>query len=297
MKQVKLIFVVIVVWLLAFQGCGTRSGDIRRPSGFESADELKAYFQWTPDRLPLISAHRGGPVPGYAENALRTFQRSVDAGAAIIECDVRQTKDGYLVLMHDRTLDRTTMGTGDVSDYTLEDLKRLELTDENKNPTGDKIPTLQEAFEWAREKAILHLDIKEPVEPSLVVAEIREAAALPFSVVIVYNFERMMQYYHLEQDLMISASAGSVKSVNRLKTYDIPMENLQIFVGVSEPDPLVYKMLHDEKRYCILGTMHNLDTKALKQGSRVYQELFRNGADIISTDQVDLVVEAVRAMK
>ncbi|RKY50471.1 MAG: glycerophosphodiester phosphodiesterase [Candidatus Neomarinimicrobiota bacterium] len=296
MKHVKMLLLFSLIALLAFQGCDTGAKS-ERPAGFDSGKELRAYFHWSPERLPLVSAHRGGPVPGYAENAIRTFQRSADVGAAIIECDVRQSKDGYLVLMHDRTLNRTTTGSGNISDYTLEELKRLELVDEHKKPTGDKIPTLQEAFEWAREKAILHLDIKEPVEPSLIVSEIRKADALPFAVVIVYNFERMMQYYHLEPELMMSVSAGSVKSVEMLQTYEIPMENLQIFVGVSEPDPQVYKMLHDENRYCILGTMHNLDHKALKEGSHVYMELFQNGADIISTDQVDLAAEAVRVMQ
>jgi len=296
MKHIKWFLLFSLLVLFAFQGCDTKDRS-ERPAGFDSAKELRTYFRWNPNRLPLVSAHRGGPVPGYAENAIRTFQRSIDAGASIIECDVRQSKDGYLVLMHDRTLDRTTTGTGDISDYTLEELKRLELVDEQKNPVGDEIPTLQEAFAWARDKGILHLDIKEPVEPSLVMAEIREAQALPFTVVIVYNFERMMQYFHLEPELMISASAGSVESVELLKSYEIPMENLQVFVGVSEPDPRVYTMLHDENRYCILGTMHNLDHKALKEGSRVYMELFQNGADIISTDQVDLAVEAVRAMR
>jgi glycerophosphoryl diester phosphodiesterase len=296
MKLWNRLFLITFLCVLGFQGCrfGAQDGDL--PVGFKNADELRSYFQWSPDRRPLISAHRGGPVTGYPENAIRTFQHSFDVGANIIECDIRQTKDGHLVLMHDKTLDRTTTGRGDVVDYTLEELKRLELVDIHNTPTGDKIPTLEETCDWARNKAVLHLDIKDRVEPSLVISEIRNADAEGFAIVIVYNYENMMEYHHLNSELMLSVSAGTVESVQKLKEYDIPMENVQIFVGVSEPDPEVYTLLHDEKRYCILGTMHNLDNKAIKQGVRVYQELFRNGADILSTDNVDLAVEAVQSM-
>ncbi|MDD3806617.1 MAG: glycerophosphodiester phosphodiesterase family protein [Candidatus Marinimicrobia bacterium] len=295
MKHGKIFITLLVGCFFFLQGCG-KSSDVEQPVGFKSAKELREYFTWKPDRIPLVSAHRGGPVPGYAENAIRTFQRAIDAGAAIIECDVRLTHDGFPVLMHDKTLDRTTTGKGNVSDYPLATLKSLELVDEKKNPTGDKIPTLQEVLEWARDKAILHLDIKEPIEPSLIVAELQEANALPFSVVIVYNFERMMQYYHLEPELMLSVTAGSIESIKQLQTYEIPKENLKVFVGVSEPDPIVYNMLHDMKRYCILGTMHNLDNQALRQGSSVYQDLIKRGADILSTDHVNLAVEAIKTM-
>jgi len=292
MKSLKLVLIPALL-LLVISGCGQKADS---PVGLKDADALKAYFEWSPDRTPLVSAHRGGPVPGYPENALKTFQYSVDAGAAIIECDIRYSKDGVLVLMHDRSLNRTSTGEGLVSDYTLEELKRIELIDMNGTPTGDEIPTLKETLEWARDKAVLHLDIKDGIEPSHVVQEIRQANAQGFSVVIVYSFEKMMQYYHLDPDLMMSVTARSPEEIQRLKEFDISMKNLKIFVGVSEPDLSVYEELHNLKRYCILGTMHNLDNRALKHGVMVYQELYRNGADILSTDNVELVVEAIRSM-
>ncbi len=121
MRRRWTVLFLIAVFVLGFQGCGSGDVDKDHPAGFQTAKELRSYFTWSPDRKPLISAHRGGPVIAYAENAIRTFQRSVEAGAAIIECDVRQTKDGYLILMHDRSLDRTTTGRGDVGDYTREE--------------------------------------------------------------------------------------------------------------------------------------------------------------------------------
>jgi glycerophosphoryl diester phosphodiesterase len=52
-------------------------------------------------------AHRGGIVEGYPENTLAAFRHAITSGAAIIEIDLRGTKDGEVVIMHDETLNRT----------------------------------------------------------------------------------------------------------------------------------------------------------------------------------------------
>ncbi len=74
---------------------------------------------------PLIMAHRGvsALIP---ENTLPAFEDAYNAGVDCIETDVHLTKDGHFVFFHDNMLDRTTNGTGKVSDYTLEELKKLD---------------------------------------------------------------------------------------------------------------------------------------------------------------------------
>ena len=67
--------------------------------------------------------------------------------------------------MHDATIDRTTTGTGKVSDYTFEELQQFFLKDREGNVTPYKIPTLEECIVWSRGKTILNLDIKDvPLE-------------------------------------------------------------------------------------------------------------------------------------
>src|SRR5690606_25978815 len=75
---------------------------------------------------PLLIAHRGGA--GLApENTLEAFRQAVDDWAAdMIELDVHATADGYCVVIHDPTVDRTTDGTGRVAEMTLAELKRLD---------------------------------------------------------------------------------------------------------------------------------------------------------------------------
>ncbi len=113
------------------------------------SDEVTVHMM-LPDRLDclrtagavLIVGHRGGPTRDYPENAIETFQRSFNAGTHAMEVDVRETKDGHLILMHDEDLERTTTGTGLVADHTLADVQKLFLETYSK-VTEYHPPTLQ----------------------------------------------------------------------------------------------------------------------------------------------------------
>ncbi len=77
------------------------------------------------ERRPLNFSHRGGAVE-FPENTLYAYKRSLEVGADVLEMDVYETADGELVVLHDATVDRTTNGSGDVSSFTLEELKALD---------------------------------------------------------------------------------------------------------------------------------------------------------------------------
>lgn len=97
-----------------------------------------------PAQPPLtIVAHRG-LGEGVPENTLAAFRHSLANGVRIIELDLRTTKDGRLVILHDATLDRTTDCSGAVADRTLEAIKACDAG----WPThlGERIPTLGDVF-------------------------------------------------------------------------------------------------------------------------------------------------------
>ncbi len=79
----------------------------------------------TPGR-PLVFAHRGG-ADALPEHTLAAYLRALDEGADGVECDVRLTRDGHLVCVHDRRLNRTSNGTGLVSGKTLAQLEALDF--------------------------------------------------------------------------------------------------------------------------------------------------------------------------
>lgn len=121
-------------------------------------------------RKVWICAHRGitgaGIAAGVPENSLEAIDYAVKGGAEIIEIDVRPTKDGVLVLMHDQTIDRTTTGSGKVSDMTYAEIQKYYLKDYNTGKaTTHKVPTLEEAFKRGRGKIYFNLDISDKLVP------------------------------------------------------------------------------------------------------------------------------------
>ena len=105
-----------------------------------------------------VAAHRGDSAHR-AENTREAFVAAVACGCDMIETDIHLTKDDVLVLIHDDTVDRTTNGFGLVSDFTYDELRRL-----NCNPNGDysEILTLDDFLKIAvKNDMMINLEIKE----------------------------------------------------------------------------------------------------------------------------------------
>src|SRR5690625_1327821 len=74
---------------------------------------------------PYVVAHRGASI-GWPEHTLAAYDLALQEGADGVECDVRLTRDGHLVCVHDRRVDRTSTGAGLVSEMTLAQLRQLD---------------------------------------------------------------------------------------------------------------------------------------------------------------------------
>lgn len=252
----------------------------------ETVDQLYRFLTYNDkQRYPLISAHRGGPGVGYPENAIETFEKNLLKQPLIIECDIQMTKDSVLVLMHDETVNRTTTGSGKVSDYTLAELKALYLIDVEGNVTSYRVPSLDEALRWGKGKVVFTLDVKRGAPYAEVVRAVRRNKAEPYIVIITYNADQAAEVHQLAPDLMISASIRSASDLLRLADRNIPDNRLVAFVGTSEVEKDVYDLLHEHGILCILGTMGNLDKQAAARGDELYVSWVENGADILSTDR------------
>lgn len=100
---------------------------------------------WLNSNKTELSAHRGAQVAA-PENTLASISQAGTLGYGFVEIDVQRTKDGHFVLMHDKTIDRTTTGTGQVSDLTLKEIQGYAIEDKKGNVTSYKVPTLDEVL-------------------------------------------------------------------------------------------------------------------------------------------------------
>lgn len=118
-----------------------------------------------------LCAHRGA-MATHPENTLPAFREAIRTGAHMIEFDVFLTKDNEMVVIHDETVDRTTEGTGKVSDLTLQQIKQLDAGSW-KSPefASEKIPTIDEVLAVMPVNVWLNIHLKGEGELPVMVAK------------------------------------------------------------------------------------------------------------------------------
>lgn len=260
----------------------------------DDLEETRDFYTWSADRIPMVSAHRGGPYPGFPENAIETFANVLKYTPAIIETDVAMTKDGVLVLMHDDDLDRTTTGRGKVEEVTYEYIQSLYLIDETGKQTAFKVPTLEDALLWSKGKALLTLDIKRSVPFEKIIEVVRQTKSEPHAALISYTFPAAKKLHYMAPELMLSVTIRNQNEIDRFEETGIPWSNVIAFTGVSERSQEFNQALHERGVFTILGVIGNLDRSAARRGDQIYASFVQKGADILATDRP---IEAAAAIK
>lgn len=105
----------------------------------------------------MVVAHRGD-WRNNPENSVRCIEDAIAMGVDVVEIDLKKTKDGVLILMHDQTIDRTTSGHGKPEDYTWAELQQLTLKNEHGGPTRQRIPTFEECMNTAKGRVMINID-------------------------------------------------------------------------------------------------------------------------------------------
>jgi glycerophosphoryl diester phosphodiesterase len=265
----------------------------------------------TDHETPLVIAHRGGASLA-PENTLVAFQKARLIGVDAIELDIRMSKDGHLVVIHDESVDRTTNGNGKVNKLTLRKLKKLDAGYHFKDKFGDhiyrgkgiKIPTLEEVFESYNDMHLI-LEIKD-AEPS------RRGSKLE------KKLWKLIKKYDLEDNVLVFSFHEDI--LNRFNRY----AKGQVALGASKEEAQRFVIFHKlflnnlykpssnalvipternnvrlTDRRLIRGS-HNLDMKVhywTINNEKQMKELLKRGADGIITDRPDLLLKIIEKMK
>lgn len=138
---------------------------------------------------PVIWGHRGLPKV-WPENSLVGFQAARDAGAAGIECDLRVTSDGHVIVMHDPLIDRTTSGKGAVHELRWTELKGVALRDPDGAVSNQHIPQLTDVLASMDAGSLINFELKGPT---------RDAPRL------VPHLTRAIREFHAEDRVLVSS--------------------------------------------------------------------------------------------
>ncbi|KQQ84917.1 glycerophosphodiester phosphodiesterase [Xanthomonas sp. Leaf131] len=263
-----------------------------------------------PDGGIVVVAHRGchAPAPEHGfndtapENSLAALERCIAIGADVMETDVRRAADGTLVMLHDATVDRTTDGTGKLSELTLSDLQKLRLRSDEGGAqaalTDQRVVTLDQMLARSKGHILLNLDVKDAIYVQVVDAVARLgmqhqvivkaeagiatpplAAMQPFDKV--YFFPILINA-HGNADLAAIATAQTRNA--RPAAFELPKMSaaqLPALAAVSKAHN-VRLMVNSLWEGFIAG--YGGDADAERDPDKVWGRLYRDGVSIIQTD-------------
>jgi glycerophosphoryl diester phosphodiesterase len=157
-------------------------------------------------RAPWVIAHRG--ASGHApENTFAAFQRAVELGATFIETDLHVTRDGRFVAIHDSTVGRTTNGSGEVHEFTLDELRQVDAGMWfDRDFMGERVPTLEEILEFSRKNdVVFYLELKYAAVWGMdhaLVAALQKAQSAPRTIVISFDPATLTPLRRLDPSIM-----------------------------------------------------------------------------------------------
>ncbi|UBM59693.1 glycerophosphodiester phosphodiesterase family protein [Marinilongibacter aquaticus] len=252
----------------------------------KNAQSLVQHFHY-PQNEKRVSIHRGGGFESdWPENCIEGFAHYQKAiPNALIECDVRVSQDGKMLLLHDGFLERTTSMGGLVKNTDLEKLQEGFLLDKSKKQTPYRIPSLDQVLAQMPANAIYTLDVKKETPYEWVCEAVRKHKKENQCIIITYSADQAKKVYEIAPELMISVTAYNEADYQRLHELGIPDQNMIAFIGTRKPKKEFIDFMHEKGILCILGTLGNLDKQAANQNNTLYSELANLGVDIFATDR------------
>ncbi|MBD7938134.1 glycerophosphodiester phosphodiesterase [Cytobacillus sp. Sa5YUA1] len=229
-------------------------------------------------------AHRGaaGICP---ENTMIAFERALQLGADMIELDIQLTKDQQIVVIHDATIDRTTNGTGKVSDYTYEELCQFDAGSWfSKTFQGEKIPLLKDVLDKFYNQLGILIELKKP-EKNPGIESLLNSLLMPYSTDSI-----IIQSFNLDSLRKIKKLMPSVK-IAVLVNYPLQIKDIkriaQEFEYVSLKWTMVNKKVMSALKQAQLRTIiWTINTKKQLDSVRCWD------IDAIVTDHLQLLAKS-----
>jgi len=251
-------------------------------------------------RRPLVFAHRGGAALA-PENTLAAFDHGVASGADGLELDVRLSRDGVVVVHHDRTLERTTNLRGAVSNATANELARADAghhsTRDGTRPfrgVGLGVPTLASVLARYRDqRLIVEMKQDNPELARAVVETIRRADAVDRVCLGSFGLRALRAARALDAAVATSAAREEVRWALYRSWCRWPVSRVA-YAGYQVPETSGVTRLVS-RRFVEHAHRSNLGVQVWTvNAERDARRLLSWGVDALITDRPDLMVPLIR---
>ncbi|MDX1414210.1 MAG: glycerophosphodiester phosphodiesterase [Candidatus Promineifilaceae bacterium] len=291
--KIRWLLIVLIILLLALLALTLWT----RPS-----PEHPFFTQFNDDQYPLVIAHADDTGQGLWPGSTMLFLEGVAGmNVDVLELDLHMTRDGYIVVMHDDTVDRTTNGSGKISAMTLEEIKELEVGG-NWSPDGGQtfpyrgqglqVPTLEEVFVRFPDYP-MNIEIKQE-EPSMaqpLCDLLRENGMAEKVIVPSFSDQAMQEFRAVCPEVATAGSSSEVRNFVLLnfillsnlltptyEAFQVPL----ISSGIPVVIPSFVKTAHDRNLQVHVWTIN--DPQEMKN-------LINIGVDGIMTDRPDILLD------
>lgn len=224
----------------------------------------------------LVIGHTGASSIA-PENTLKSFQKAIELKADFIEFDLRLSKDGEIVIIHDENTLDTTGHNGLVNEMTLRELKQLDNG-------GEKIPTLTELIKIAKGKIKLQPEIKVPGVTQDLVNILRKNVLIESSIVSCFEIVELLKIKEIEPTLrigyLIPRVLTNIRIIKRYVLRAIKNEFYAIHPNYQVVDREFVELAHDNSLKVNVWTVNE---------ESIMRKLIDLGVDGIMTDDITLL--------
>lgn len=251
----------------------------------------------------MVVAHRGD-WRNAPENSLLALEMAIDQGVDMVEIDLAMSRDSVLFLMHDKTIDRTTTGTGLPADYTWEQLQAFNLRDGLGVATQMKIPCLEAALKVCKGRVFLNLDkgydYIKLVYPILVEADMLDMVLFKGAAdykTVRADLGKLLDSIHYMPIVRLEKGEGE-KKITPFMSYSQPF-GFEFTVGEHDDYLLDFALLREQSFHVWVNSLwhyHNAgheDDRAIVDPN-VYQWYLDQHINIIQTDRPTLLLNYLR---
>lgn len=253
-----------------------------------NADAIRRTFLDATSPVVLVASHRAAHHR-HPENSLKAIEEAIRLGVDIVEIDVKVSKDGVPFLMHDRTLDRTTTGKGDAEALTWQELQQLYIVDKNKR-TSLRIPSLEDALKIADQRILVDLDLKtDKIENVISIVKKTDTKEIVFF--FDSDYEILSRVHTADKDFMIMPRAHSCPQADSaIALFDPPAVHIDFTFYTQECTQLIQSSY---ARIWINALGEPDEEIRNGKGKRALKKLLEHGANIIQTDEPELLLKAL----
>ena len=247
-------------------------------------------FQDSNSKIVLVAAHRGAHMNNF-ENSIASTKEAIRLGVDIIEVDVRTTKDGHVVLMHDSSIDRTTTGKGKVEDMTLAEIRKYRLKAPYGRISSEVVPTFEDFLQVAKGKIMIDVDMKTDNVKGIVGA-VSQAGIYKEVFFFDNDYDQLDRIKELNKSAQIMPRAYSYQMADSAITKFSP--------PVVHIDPEFYTdslttMLRKKNSRVWINSLGEIDCNIRSgNGEKVLDELLKYGANMVQTDEPEMLLQLLR---